>query len=95
MIKTQNETIRTSGGHLFWVSGEGWVKSRNLKSGMVLHGMREISHLSEVTEGEAEETYNVVVEDYHTYFVGRQRILSHDNTVRRPTNATVPGLHVE
>ena len=36
--------------------------------------------------------YNLVVADFHTYFVGGARILSHDNTIRRPTSAIVPGL---
>jgi hypothetical protein len=33
-----------------------------------------------------------VVADFHTYFVGEAKILSHDNTIRQPTNAVVPGL---
>jgi hypothetical protein len=32
------------------------------------------------------------VADFHTYFVGDGRILSHDNTPRNPTNSIVPGL---
>ena len=86
------EVFETSGGHLFWTSGEGWVKARELKPGMVLHGARRLAHVSRVEMGDEQETFNVVVADFHTYFVGQQRILSHDNTIRRPTNATVPGL---
>ncbi|GAF79892.1 unnamed protein product, partial [marine sediment metagenome] len=29
---------------------------------------------------------------FHTYFVGKTKILSHDNTIREPTDALVPGL---
>ena len=36
--------------------------------------------------------YNLVVADFHTYFVGHSKILSHDNTVRDATDAVVPGL---
>ncbi|MEZ6134373.1 MAG: hypothetical protein R3C53_05620 [Pirellulaceae bacterium] len=36
-------------------------------------------------------TYNLVVDDLHTYFVGDQRVLSFDNTQLKPTRCTVPG----
>jgi hypothetical protein len=39
-----------------------------------------------------EPTYNLIVADFHTYFVGKAKILSHDNTIREPTVALVPGL---
>jgi hypothetical protein len=42
--------------------------------------------------GDKAETYNLVVADFHTYFVGQERVLTHDVTPRRPTDATVPGL---
>jgi hypothetical protein len=34
----------------------------------------------------------VIVADFQSYFVGEGKILCHDNTVGRPTKATVPGL---
>jgi hypothetical protein len=36
--------------------------------------------------------YNLVVADFHTYFVGQTKLLSHDVTPREPTLARVPGL---
>jgi hypothetical protein len=39
------------------------------------------------------EAYNLVVDDFHTYFVGRLGLLVHDNNFRRPTTAVLPGLH--
>ncbi len=40
----------------------------------------------------AEETaYNLVVGEYHTYFVGEGRLLVHDNNCPLPTTATIPG----
>lgn len=91
-IEAGGERCETSGGHLFWVAGEGWVKSRNLVSGQVLHGAAGPVHVSSVeVTGEA-ETYNLIVADFNTYFVGYRKVLSHDNTVRIPTRAVVPGL---
>ena len=94
-IRAGDEVIETSGGHLFWASGDGWIKARQLRSGMVLHGVGKVTHLSTVDKGQIAQTYNVIVADFHTYFVGKNRILSHDNTIRRPSNATVPGLLVK
>ena len=75
-----------------WVAGDGWVKLRELKSGMILHGIGGSVVISDVEEGSTQPTYNLVVGDFHTYVVGDARILCHDNTPRRPTSALVPGL---
>lgn len=91
-IQAGAEVFETSGGHLFWVSGQGWVKSRQLTSGMVLHTAAGPSRVIEVGEAPVAPTYNLVVADFNTYFVGKQKVLSHDNTVRRPTSVVVPGL---
>lgn len=91
-IEAGDETFETSGGHLFWVSGEGWKKSRQLASGQVLHTVAGPVHVTTIEEGSEAETYNLEVADFNTYFVGYSKILSHDNTVRTPTSAIVPGL---
>jgi hypothetical protein len=86
------EALEGSGGHPLWVAGEGWVNLRRVKSGMVLHGVGDSTVVSDVEETDAQTTYNLVVDQFHTYVVGEARILCHDNTARRPTNALVPGL---
>jgi hypothetical protein len=94
-VTAGRESFETSGGHLFWVSGQGWVKSRKLESGMVLHTANGPVRVSRVEPGSTATTYNLVVADFNTYFVGEQKLLSHDNTVRRATTAVVPGLKPE
>ncbi len=94
-LRVGKETIETSGGHPFWVSGQGWLKSRNLQAGMVLHTLNGPVNVLEVGVSPAEPTYNLIVADFNTYFVGSQKILSHDNTILRPTNAIVPGLVIK
>ncbi len=91
-ISVGDQQIMTSGGHLFWVSGDGWVKSRNLKSGNQLHGVNGAATVSVVEKGIITRTYNLVVADFHTYFVGDLKVLSHDNTVHETTENVVPGL---
>ncbi len=92
VIDVGNETIQASGGHPFWVSGEGWVKARQLEPGMQLHGFDGTSTISDVRTGGKEKTYNLIVADFHTYFIGKNKVLNHDNTVRATTDALVPGL---
>jgi hypothetical protein len=92
LVTRSAETLEGSGGHPLWVAGEGWVNLRQLKSGMVLHRIDGSTVISEVEETEAQPTYNLVVDRFHTYVVGEARVLCHDNTPRRPTNALVPGL---
>lgn len=92
-IVTDKITLETSSGHPFWVQGKGWVTSRFLKTGDKIQGLVAPA---EVVIGEelpiSEETYNLVVADFHSYFVGEAKVLSHDNTIRGLTNAVVPGL---
>jgi hypothetical protein len=94
-IQAASEEFQTSGGHLFWVAGQGWTKSRDLQSGQVLHTVAGPAYVSYVESGTEAETYNLVVADFNTYFVGDAKVLSHDNTVRTPTRAIVPGLQSE
>lgn len=91
-IVASNETVQSSGGHPFFVSGEGWVKARDLKPGMELHGVGTTVRVQSVERVHAEETYNLIVADFNTYFVGDSKVLSHDNTVRESTDAIVPGM---
>ena len=89
----EDDEIVASKGHHFWVSGEGWTKTRELLPRQPLHtatGMRRIVIV--VDEGHVEKVYNLVVADFHTYFVGKSMILSHDVTTPSLTNVKVPGL---
>ncbi len=86
------EAVQSSGGHPFWVAGEGWVKARDLKPGTRLHTVSGTSEVWSAHPTGYEETHNLVVADFHTYFVTKAKILSHDNTIREPTDAVVPGL---
>jgi hypothetical protein len=87
--------IRASGGHPFFVNGRGWVRARELKSGMTLHGLEGVSWVqSAEREEEMTETYNLVVHEYHSYFVGPSGILSHDNSIVTPAVTTVPGFEI-
>ena len=86
------ETLRTTRGHPLWVAGVGWRMTKELGDGAMLHGVTGAARVDAVTTDGEEEAYNLVVADFNTYFVGESGVLVHDNTPRRPTRATVPGL---
>ncbi len=91
-IVAGEESITASGGHPFWVAGQGWVKARDLRPRQYLHAATGTAEVRAVEPAETDKTYNLVVADFHTYFVGNRKVLSHDNTIRRPTRVLVPGL---
>ena len=47
--------------------------------------------LESVRDGETESCYNLVVEEFHSYFVGKSRVLVHDITCPEAELASVPG----
>jgi hypothetical protein len=91
-VETDGERIEATGGHAFWVAGTGWIKARELEPGMRLHTITGTARVESVEDSGPQEPRNLVVADFHTYFAGEGRILTHDNTMRQPTNAVVPGL---
>jgi hypothetical protein len=92
-ICVEDEQIATTRGHPFWVSGEGWRMAKELTGGQPLHGLQGSWPIRQVDELPEAEAYNLVVDDFHTYFVGRLGLLVHDNIFREPTTAVLPGLH--
>jgi len=91
-ISLGEETVESSGGHLFWVAGQGWIRARKMQPAALLHGVAGSVRVETVAEGATAPTYNLVVADFHSYFVGRSQLLSHDNTLHRAAPVTVPGL---
>lgn len=87
-----DETIQATEGHHFWVSGRGWTKTRELVADQPIHTAIGAVRVASTEPGESAPTYNLVVADFHTYFVGKSGILSHDVLPPKPTNKLVPGL---
>jgi hypothetical protein len=91
-IRLDSEEIRSTGGHCYWVSGKGWMMARELQVGMNVHTLRGTATVAAIEKDKTEAAYNLVVEGFHTYFAGKGKYLTHDNTIRRPTDRVVPGL---
>lgn len=87
-----DNALQCSDGHPFWIAGRGWVKACELQEGMRLHTVDGAADVRSVHATGVEALCNLVVADFHTYFVTEAKILTHDNTIREPTNVVVPGL---
>jgi Pretoxin HINT domain len=95
-FRIEDEQITASLGHHFWVSGEGWKKTRELAARTPLHTVTGMLRITSVhDDNHMEKVYNLVVADFHTYFVGKSMILSHDVMTPALTNTKVPGLSEE
>jgi hypothetical protein len=91
-IHAGGDEITTTLGHPFWVDGRGWKMAKELKAGDLLHSLGGAVRVDKIEQAGEEKAYNLVVDDFNTYFVGQQGLLVHDNEFRRPTRAIVPGL---
>jgi hypothetical protein len=91
-VTAGGDSFLATGGHTFWISGHGCMKIRDAQPGMRFHGATDPVEIESIEPGGNEPTYNLIVADFHTYFVGRRLVLSHDPTFAQPTDVKVPGL---
>jgi hypothetical protein len=80
-IRVDDETIRTTRLHDFWVEDKGdWLPAWRLWAGMLLRspdGRPVAVQAVEIAESQS-DSYNLEVEYAHTFFVGRQGVLVHN-----------------
>jgi hypothetical protein len=91
-LDINQEEIVTTRGHRFWVTGDGWRMAKHLKAGEQVITTSGAVDLRSVSEGLEETAYNLEVGQFHTYFVGKSRVLVHDNTCPQPTTNILPGV---
>ncbi|HVJ80891.1 MAG TPA: polymorphic toxin-type HINT domain-containing protein, partial [Planctomycetia bacterium] len=73
------DAVHATRAHPFAVDARGWVKTRDLISGMSARtycGKATIEALKASRSGRA---FNLEVDDFGTFFVGKSGILVHDN----------------
>lgn len=90
-IELESETLICTPGHLFWLSGQGWTRARELQPGDVLHGAREPMRVRSVSDASSQSTFNLLVEEFPNYFVGKSLVLTHDVTAHEYCEETIPG----
>ena len=90
------EEIKATEKHPFYVEGKGWVVASELNCGDIV--IREDGSKAKVESVAIEklekeiEVYNFEVEDFHTYFVGENRILVHNTCGGKPVDEVVGGV---
>ncbi len=95
-VTIDGQTIYPTLGHVMWVNGQGWRIAKRLNPGSHVHGLTGAMVVDAVRWLPSPPVvHNLIVNDFHTYFVGQKGILVHDITYRRPTRALVPGLPEE
>ena len=75
---------------MFWVEGQGWTKTRDLKPNMQLRTANAFAaKVSTVRKANSVPLYNLIVEGRSNYFFGGQGLLSHDSTIRKQGEKSV------
>lgn len=91
-LELLDDAVTCSPGHPFWISGKGWLKAGDIRPNMHFHGAAGTTPLHGSKPAGVGSVYNLIVADFHSYFVGDALIYSHDITARRPSETLVPGL---
>ncbi len=99
-IAVGGEEIVSTLGHPFWVVGQRWTMAKHLQEGSLLHsvsGPVRIESVEEIPAATAwyEFSYNLQVDDFHTFFVGENQVLVHHLTmlsILDEGSSIVPGL---
>jgi len=83
VLNLEGEQIRTTASHLFFTDSGWWKAAENLRVGDKVftssNTLKAIISISFEKLAKPERIYNLNVEDYHTYFVGTQALLVHNN----------------
>ena len=79
----EQETIDSTPEHPFYVEGLGWVEASSLHAGMTIwfaNGTKgTVEDISNEGLEEPVTVYNFEVTDFHTYFVGENAVLVHND----------------
>ena len=80
------ESLTVTPGHPIWSPEGGWVKAKDASSSVVFATEDKSIRVAGNEATEPAQAYNLVVADFGTYFVGKSRVLVHDNSpIRNPT----------
>jgi hypothetical protein len=93
-LQVNANAIVATRGHPFWAVGQGWRMAKELAAKDRLHTLSGAMAVESVAEGPEVEAYNLVVDGFGTYFVGKSGLLVRDNTLRQVPSAPLPGYNV-
>jgi len=90
-LKLPKETIISTLGHRFWTPGQGWLMAKSFSGGSRLHALTGSVEAATSPVSELTVCHNLIVDDFHTFFVGQSRLLVHDKSCPAPNPASLPG----
>ena len=91
-VSLGDDSVTTTLGHPFWVAGKGWRMAKELEVGQRVRCLGTSCEVTAVEVPPDDVAYNLIVDDFATYFAGDSRVLLHDNTLPKPTDAILPGF---
>ena len=89
-LGSQQLTLTT--GHPLWINNTGWRMAKLLKRGDQVHCLNGSRKIDQSSPAPPETAFNLIIDDFGSYFVTELGILAHDNTYRRPNRVISPGL---
>ena len=88
-VTIEGESIETTSGHPFYVVEEGWVGADELEAGDEVEladgGSGTVDSVEKNELDEPVTVYNFAVMDYHTYYVGENGALVHNDCTKPAT----------
>jgi Flp pilus assembly pilin Flp len=88
------EQILATPDHPFWVEGRGWVPARDLAGDVLWSTTANVTATIDASAPRVTTTYNLEVEGFHTYFVGRSRALVHNQAGPGNSCTCPPGIGI-
>jgi len=78
-LNINNENIYVTPDHPFYISGKGWtkVKGMNIGDELFLNSKEKAVLIEKTYIDWNDKVYNIEVEYYHNYFIGKRKILVH------------------
>jgi hypothetical protein len=83
-LRLGDEEIVSTTYHRFWCAGQGWAMARELKSSDILRSLAGRIEVASVEAGSVQPVFNLDVARNCTYFVGKNNLLVHDNSLPPP-----------
>jgi hypothetical protein len=83
-ISLDGDQVGATPIHRFWKVGKGWTMARELQPGDAIRAIGGIARITSIEKGPVEPVYNLKVADGSSFFVGRNKVLVHDNSLVEP-----------
>lgn len=91
-VELADAELHCAPGHVVWATGSGWQRVSKLAKGQSLHGLNTEARVSQVETAFEIDSYDLIVDGFHTFFIGEQGLLVHDATPVGPAHVALPGF---